>query len=227
MRCASACDDPYAMVDDAFLPLEVVYARGGGWRPASGSALEVEGAEVSAVRRQAGMLEVRVFNPTDRTTTVRRGGALGLARRPAGPHRSSPSTAHSSSGPSGSPPSAPPPDLAPAIRRSPFSRSSSRSWSTSASRSQRPPEPAVERHGLGAGAVQHPQLDPTEVLHPARAQHPELESSTSRRLGSAAHRRRHPTTAGLQRAAWNSSVTITAPGAAMFTTRLARLTTGP
>jgi alpha-mannosidase len=67
--CVS-CDDPYAMVDDAFLPLEVVYAAGGGWRPASGSALEVEGAEVSAVRRQAGMLEVRVFNPTDRPVTV-------------------------------------------------------------------------------------------------------------------------------------------------------------
>ena len=41
----------------------------GGARP-SGSALEVEGAEVSAVRREAGMLEVRVFNPTDRPTTV-------------------------------------------------------------------------------------------------------------------------------------------------------------
>jgi len=64
------CDDPYAMVDDAFLPLEVVYAAGGGWRPASGSALEIQGAEVSALRRQAGMLEVRVFNPTDRPTTV-------------------------------------------------------------------------------------------------------------------------------------------------------------
>ena len=59
------CDDPYALVDDAFVPLEVVYAPGGGWRPASGSALEVDGAEVSAVRRAAGMLEVRVFNPTD------------------------------------------------------------------------------------------------------------------------------------------------------------------
>jgi hypothetical protein len=52
------------------VPLEVVYAPGGGERPDTGSALEVEGAQVSAVRRQAGMLEVRVFNPTDRAVTV-------------------------------------------------------------------------------------------------------------------------------------------------------------
>ncbi len=72
-----ACDDPYGMVDDAFLPLDVVYAAGGGWRPGSGSALEVEGAEVSAVRRVAGMLEVRVFNPTERATTVTLGARSG------------------------------------------------------------------------------------------------------------------------------------------------------
>jgi hypothetical protein len=65
------------MADDAFLPLEIVYAAGGGWRPASGSALEVEGAEVSAVRLQAGMLEVRVFNPTDSPVTVRIGARSG------------------------------------------------------------------------------------------------------------------------------------------------------
>jgi hypothetical protein len=71
------CDDPYAMVDDVFVPLDVGYASGGGWRPAAGSALEVEGAEVSAVRRQAGMLEVRVFNPTPDATTVRMGARSG------------------------------------------------------------------------------------------------------------------------------------------------------
>ena len=71
------CEDPSAMVDDAFLPLEVVYAAGGGWRPSAGSALEIEGAEVSAVRRQAGLLEVRVFNPTDRTALVRVGARSG------------------------------------------------------------------------------------------------------------------------------------------------------
>jgi mannosylglycerate hydrolase len=70
-------DDPYAMADDALLPLEVVHAPGGGERPTPGSVLEIEGAEVSAVRRRAGMLEVRVFNPSDQTTTVRVGSRSG------------------------------------------------------------------------------------------------------------------------------------------------------
>ncbi len=73
----TGCDDPYAMADDAFLPLETVHAPGGGDRPSTGSALEIEGAEVSAVRRRAGMLEVRVFNPDDRATTVRVGHRSG------------------------------------------------------------------------------------------------------------------------------------------------------
>ncbi|HUD16093.1 MAG TPA: glycoside hydrolase family 38 C-terminal domain-containing protein, partial [Acidimicrobiales bacterium] len=71
------CEDPYAMADDAFLPLELVHAPGGGGRTTPGSALEIEGAEVSAVRREAGMLEVRVFNPTDQATTVRVGSRSG------------------------------------------------------------------------------------------------------------------------------------------------------
>jgi hypothetical protein len=71
------CDDPYVMADDALLPLELVHAPGGGGRPSSGSALEIEGAEVSAVRREAGLLEVRVFNPTDQTRTVRLGSRSG------------------------------------------------------------------------------------------------------------------------------------------------------
>ncbi len=64
------CDDPYALVDDAFVPLDVVFSAGEGTRPATGHALEVEGAEVSAVRRVAGLLEVRVFNPTGDAVTV-------------------------------------------------------------------------------------------------------------------------------------------------------------
>jgi alpha-mannosidase len=63
-------EDPYALADDILLPLEVVSALGGGTRPASGAALGVEGAEVSAVRREGGLLEVRVFNPTPHPTTV-------------------------------------------------------------------------------------------------------------------------------------------------------------
>jgi alpha-mannosidase len=70
-------DDPYAMTDEAFLPLDVVHSAGGGTRPPEGSALQVEGAEVSAVRRVAGALEVRVFNPTREPATVRLGGRAG------------------------------------------------------------------------------------------------------------------------------------------------------
>jgi alpha-mannosidase len=69
--------DPWAMADDVLLPLEVVHAVGGGSRGPEGSALSIEGAEVSAVRREAGLLEVRVHNPSDRTTTVRTGERAG------------------------------------------------------------------------------------------------------------------------------------------------------
>ena len=69
--------DPYALVDEALLPLDVVHAAGGGVRPGEGSELRVEGAEVSAVRRQAGLLEVRVFNPTSEETTVNLGQRSG------------------------------------------------------------------------------------------------------------------------------------------------------
>jgi alpha-mannosidase len=80
------CDDPYALVDDAFLPLELIHGAGGGSQASNGSALRVEGAEVSAVRREAGALEVRVFNPTDSETTVtlpsRSGWLVDLRGRP-------------------------------------------------------------------------------------------------------------------------------------------------
>ncbi len=62
--------DPYGLADDVLLPLEVVPALGGGTRAASGSELTVEGAHVSAVRRENGVLEVRLFNPTMDTATV-------------------------------------------------------------------------------------------------------------------------------------------------------------
>ncbi|HEV2362064.1 MAG TPA: hypothetical protein VGS21_10210, partial [Acidimicrobiales bacterium] len=64
--------DPYAMADDAFLPLVVVPTFGGGARPMDGSALSVSGAEVSALRRvEGGLFELRVFNPTATETSVR------------------------------------------------------------------------------------------------------------------------------------------------------------
>jgi alpha-mannosidase len=81
--------DPYALADDAFLPLEVAHGSGGGRRPATGSTLAVDGAQVSAVRRAAGALEVRVFNPTATATTVsvpgRSGWLVDLRGRPVEP----------------------------------------------------------------------------------------------------------------------------------------------
>ncbi|HTZ10544.1 MAG TPA: hypothetical protein VMB72_15830 [Acidimicrobiales bacterium] len=78
-RYALAVDaaDPYALADEVLLPLDVRYSAGGGHRPASGSALEITGAEVSAVQRVAGLLEVRVFNPTDRPALVGLGDRSG------------------------------------------------------------------------------------------------------------------------------------------------------
>ena len=78
---------PYAIVDEAFLPLRVT--RGGGSAatgPAVGQALGVTGAEVSAITREAGALHVRVFNPSPSATTVaidgRQGWLLDLRGRP-------------------------------------------------------------------------------------------------------------------------------------------------
>jgi alpha-mannosidase len=82
--------DPYALVDDAFLPLIVTNAAGGGDQESRGSLLAVSGAEVSAVRRvPGGRLEVRVFNPSNDATTVdfgdRRGWLVDLRGRPLEP----------------------------------------------------------------------------------------------------------------------------------------------
>ncbi len=84
------CDmDPYELVDHVLVPLQVSGSFGGGDRPARGSELMVEGARVSSVRRHAGALEVRVFNPTDVETTVRLPGRSGwlvdLRGRPVAP----------------------------------------------------------------------------------------------------------------------------------------------
>ncbi len=77
--------DPYALVDDAFLPLRIadpVKIRGMADAPDAssddqGHALEVRGAEVSSVRRVAGRLEVRVWNPSDRDAVVEIAGRSG------------------------------------------------------------------------------------------------------------------------------------------------------
>ncbi len=78
-RCAIALGDadPWELCDDVLVPLEVVGTFGGGWRADSGTALQVDGAQVSAVRREAGVLEVRVFNPSDAPVPVRLGERSG------------------------------------------------------------------------------------------------------------------------------------------------------
>ena len=69
--------DPWALADDVLLPLDVVEGAGAGHLPERGSALVVTGAEVSAVVRRAGALEVRVHNPSPDTTTVSFPGRAG------------------------------------------------------------------------------------------------------------------------------------------------------
>ncbi|HEX7136166.1 MAG TPA: hypothetical protein VF228_26530, partial [Iamia sp.] len=76
--------DPRAVADDVFVPLLVASPRG-PHRADGHTALSVEGAEVAAVRRRGGKIEVRVWNPTDIETTVsvdRTGWLTDLRGRP-------------------------------------------------------------------------------------------------------------------------------------------------
>jgi hypothetical protein len=108
--------DPYALADDVLVPLRVTQGGstagptpdrggdtvaaptlpGGGGapaRPREGSALEVLGAEVSAVIRDSGGLRVRVVNPTPEPTMVhlpgRHGWLVDLRGRPIAPFEES------------------------------------------------------------------------------------------------------------------------------------------
>jgi hypothetical protein len=56
------------------LALRVAEAKGGGDLPDTGSLLEVEGAELSSVRKVDGRTEVRIWNPSRETRTARVGG---------------------------------------------------------------------------------------------------------------------------------------------------------
>jgi alpha-mannosidase len=69
--------DPYLLADQAWLPLEVARSTGGGDRPDRGSLLTVIGAQVSALRRVGGALELRVFNPTGEQVAVQVDGRSG------------------------------------------------------------------------------------------------------------------------------------------------------
>lgn len=62
--------DPYTLADHVLAPFDSVASNGGGHRKTEGTALEIAGAVVSAVRRVGGQLEVRVFNPTPEPTSV-------------------------------------------------------------------------------------------------------------------------------------------------------------
>jgi hypothetical protein len=62
--------DPWRLADLAWLPLHLVRAAGTGPLPASGSRLTVRGAEVAALQRQDGVIEIRVFNPRAGEATV-------------------------------------------------------------------------------------------------------------------------------------------------------------
>jgi mannosylglycerate hydrolase len=85
--------DPYRMAEDVLVPLPCVTSFGGGQRADRGSALGVRGAEVSAVRREAGLVEVRVFNPRPVPTRVeipeRTGWLVDLRGRPVTPFEGS------------------------------------------------------------------------------------------------------------------------------------------
>jgi alpha-mannosidase len=99
--------NPFALADDVLVPLQVLQpgraSRPPGGRPTprssdpqgseivlkQGQALSVDGAPVSSLRRAAGRLELRVFNPTADTTTVtidgRRGWLVDMRGRPVEP----------------------------------------------------------------------------------------------------------------------------------------------
>jgi hypothetical protein len=60
--CAG-CDDPWGLADELWTPLVVVHSAGGGPLADKGSRLSLSAPQVSSLRRVAGALEVRVFNP--------------------------------------------------------------------------------------------------------------------------------------------------------------------
>jgi glycosyl hydrolase family 38 len=85
--------DPYALADQAWVPLELTYGASGAGAASSGSLLAVNGAEVSSLRRVGGAIELRVFNPSPRQTTVvidgRRGWLVDLRGAPVDPFEQS------------------------------------------------------------------------------------------------------------------------------------------
>ena len=62
--------DPFALADDFLLPLEFVVAPDDGHGEDNGQALQISGAEVSAVQRVPCAIEVRIWNPSDEPSTA-------------------------------------------------------------------------------------------------------------------------------------------------------------
>jgi hypothetical protein len=76
-------DDLPEAWERAHLMIQISRARGGGDLPDTGSLLELEGAELSSVRKVGGHTEVRIWNPSKETRDVRVGNRsirLGPAR---------------------------------------------------------------------------------------------------------------------------------------------------
>jgi hypothetical protein len=74
---AVGAHDPWRLADLAWLPLQVVPSAGAGPLAGSGSRLTVRGAEVAALHRAEGAIEIRFFNPGDEETTVEVPGHAG------------------------------------------------------------------------------------------------------------------------------------------------------
>jgi hypothetical protein len=74
---AVGAHDPWRLADLAWLPLPVAAGSGTGPLPESGSRLVVRGAEVSALHRVDGAIEIRVFNPADQPADVEVPGHAG------------------------------------------------------------------------------------------------------------------------------------------------------
>ena len=208
------------------MPLETVASLGVGDRPASGHMLAVHGAQVSALHRVAGVLEVRVFDPTDAPAVVsfagRSGWLVDLRGYPVAPFEATfelrpfgiatvrPTTTERARERT----SSEVPGVA-LSRRSPTPRSSSRSreYLGETFPAHIPPpvglDPGAVR--LPAGPATPPQLHPAQVLE---------------RRGRRACAVNSPG-ASASRARWKSSDINTVPGLPMFTIRWARFTVGP
>ena len=76
---APGCGDPFRLADEVWTPLVPFRSGGHGHLPERGSRLEADlgGCAVSALRRRAGAVELRVFNPSDAPREVSVPGRAG------------------------------------------------------------------------------------------------------------------------------------------------------